>query len=113
MADYSRTVGDTSPFFWSRLEDGAGNAANLIDASLRFIMRGVRASSPKVAAAAVIENPTTNAVYYAPTADDVDEEGGYFIDWEVTYSSGKVETFPNDRSMTCDILPDLEAVEGS
>ncbi len=48
--------------------------------------------------AAILGDVTKNfiKVEYAPVADDVDTEGIFQLQWEVTFSGGTVSRFPSD-----------------
>lgn len=116
MADFTITAGDSAPFISARLEDAAGQAANLNSASVRFIMRPIRGTGPTIAAAAVIdiEDPAdcpidVPNVHYEWAGTDTDVAGGYYGDFEATYFNGKRETFPNDRHLMIAIYDDIEA----
>jgi hypothetical protein len=87
---------DTYPPFRTRLLDGAGDPVSLSGATVRFIAPENN-GQPKIDGAATPDaDQVTNKgwVQYEPTATDTAEAGRFRCEWEVTFASGKVETFP-------------------
>lgn len=118
MSDFDIMTGDTSPPMAARLEDGAGVAANLTDATVRFVMSAIRGTgAPVVVGAAVIDIPVDPPpdipnVHYVWQVGDTAVPGGYFASFEVTYHDGEIETFPNDHHLSVAIHGELRE-EGS
>ena len=114
MADYVVKQGDTAPPFADTLLDNLGNPVNLTGATVRFVMRPQRRRLVKVAAAATVvqvgdgSDGSKGKVRYSQTSGDVDTPGLYDVEWEVTYSGGKIETFPNGRHAVALITGDLD-----
>jgi len=98
---------DTSPQITATLADGSGNAVDLTSASVRFHMKKIGATSATVDAAATIVNEDTGSVTYVWQATDTAIAGSYLAEFEVTYTNGAVETFPNDTSIAVVITEDL------
>lgn len=98
---------DTSPTIRATLK-GAGNATlNLSGASVYFRMK--RSSGDTlIEGAAEIFDPTEGTVQYAWEAGDTSVAGTYKAEFELTYSDGKVETFPNLGSISITITPEID-----
>lgn len=98
--------GDTKGIFVDTLKvDGV--AVDLTGATVRFLMRRTSKPAKSVNQAAAITSPTTGDVQYQPVAQDIDTEGAYEQEWEVTFQSGKILTFPNGDFNTVNIRRDL------
>lgn len=91
---------DTSPAIEMALSTKAG-PVDLTGASVYFHMANV------VSAAAVIVDAAQGIVRYNWGVGDTDTEGYHLIEWEVVYSDGKKETFPNDGYSTVKITADI------
>lgn len=83
-----------------------GTAVDLTGASVRFHMLG-QDGTVVVDAAATIEVAASGEVSYAWQAADTDEAGIYKCEWEVTYSGGGIQTFPNPGYNTVIIGGDI------
>lgn len=98
---------DTAPSIRATLKDGNGNAIDLSNATVRFHMKDL-AGTIKVDAAANIIIPATNGVVqYAWQSGDTDTTGTYYAEFEVTYSDGTIESFPNDGNIGILITKEL------
>lgn len=86
---------DTSPSLQTTLLDGDGLPVNIVDNSaVRFHMRAA-GGTVKIDTDAVVVNAVSGIVRYDWTATDTDTAGTFQAEFEVTYSDGKIETFPN------------------
>lgn len=114
MADYVVKTGDTAPSLADTLKDNAGNAVNLQGATIRLVVRRGFRRLARIAAAAVNaqngdgSDGSKGKVRYDQTATDLVDPGLYNVEWEVTYSNGKIETFPNGRHATLLVTGDLD-----
>jgi hypothetical protein len=97
---------DTLPQITSAL----GGFGDLTGATVKFVMRKVDNLSPKIAAAGSFDDRTAGLVRYSWLPVDTDTPGTYDAEWEVTYSSGKKQTFPGDSYLTVIIVGDLDGV---
>jgi hypothetical protein len=70
-------------------------------------MRGIGATSVTVDATAQIVNEATGIVQYNWVADDTDTVGSFQAEFEVTYSDGTIETFPNNGYIRVEITDDI------
>lgn len=114
MADFVVKQGDTSPPFRATLQDGLGAAVDLQGATVRFVMRRRGSRLTKVAAAGVIEqvgngsDGSKGKIRYDWLTANTDTPGLYDAEAEVTFSGGKIETFPNLSHWIVYITDDLD-----
>ncbi len=110
--DFTFKLGDTSSALYATLEDSAGDAVDIQAASVRFKMK------PIDGGILTIDDVATNAqngdgsdgtlgdTYYSwfivPT-----EAGFYLGEFEVTYVSGEIQTFPNGGYVLVNVLEEL------
>lgn len=87
---------DTWPPFRTRLLDGNGEPVSLTGATIRFIAIDNAGQSLIDGAAVADADQVTNKgwLQYEPTAADTALAGTFRCEWEVTFPTGKVETFP-------------------
>lgn len=76
-------------------------------ASVKFIMRLPGVATPKVNRAAAFEDRVAGKVRYDWQGTDTDTAGRYHAEFEVTDSSGKKLTAPNDGYVWVTIVADL------
>lgn len=97
--DYYIKAGDTGLDLTGIVRDQNGAAKDIAGATVRFHMKTL-AGTAKVAAVATNNQATggTGAVLYSWAPADIDTPGLYVGEWQITYSSGDVQTFPNDRA---------------
>lgn len=86
--------GDTKGIFVDTLKlDGV--AIDLTGSTLKFLMRRKEKPYKLVNQTGQIVAPIAAQVQYQPVLTDVDTSGVYEQEWEVTFPSGKILTFPN------------------
>lgn len=107
MADFILTQNDTFPPIRGTCLDENGDPVNLTGASVRFIMQPQDSETDTVDAAGVIADADAGIVYYDWQAADTAVAGSFFAEFEVTYSTGKVETFPRAEPLVILIRADL------
>lgn len=107
-------AGDTAPMVRVTLLDEQGAPVDLLGASVRFVM--ATASEPRTVA---VDQEATNAqntdgsdgskgrVEYAWGEGDTETPGAYVAEFEVTYASGEVQTFPTEDYVDVTIYDDL------
>jgi hypothetical protein len=114
--DFSIKVGDTASRLQATLEDSTGAAVSIQSATVLLKLGAI-----SVAGTALLSGTVTNdqvgdgsdgskgKVHYSwGTADTTNLGPGWFTgEWEVTYSSGTVQTFPNDGYFLVAITNDL------
>lgn len=98
---------DTSPSLQATLKDGSGNAVDLTSATVRFHMRQIGSTTAKIDAAATISDADNGVVYYQWSASDTDTLGSFEAEFEVTFSGGEIESFPNNRFIQVEITDDI------
>lgn len=98
---------DLSPIIRASLKDANGNYANLGGASVLFKMQRLTGSGDAISSAGSISDASTGTVEYSWQSGDTAISGGYRAEFEVTYSDGKVETFPNSHFIRVEITEDI------
>lgn len=101
-------TGDTEPGPELTLLDAAGAPVNLTGATVRFIM--ATSATPRaivVDAVAVLADAASGRVDYVWGATDTATAGSYVAEVEVTYASGRVQTFPTSGYFDITINEDL------
>ncbi len=98
---------DTAPIILVSLKDGNDAVVSLTGASAIFKMRPVGQSTVKTNAAAIIHNADSGQVRYEWVAADTDTIGSYEAEFQVTFSDGKIETFPNSDFIRITITDDI------
>ena len=106
--DFTIKRGDRLPPLTVTLRDAAGAAVPLTGATVRFHMREIGAQEVKVnRPAQVVQPPANGQVSYAWAAGDTDTPGTYYAEFQVTWSDGTVQTFPNVDYLTVQVVADL------
>lgn len=114
VADWNWKRHDTAGALPGIIEDSTGTAVDITGSTVKFIMVAADANgapvigSPKVSAAATIVSGPAGTVSYPPISADTDTAGWYLGEFEVTYSSGKKETFPKTNYIVILITADLD-----
>lgn len=111
MAQFTIRQGTTVPFITARLEDAEGNAIDLTNATIEFVMADQMTDTVFVQGPAQILNtnpadvpPDGFNVQYAWAADDTVVPGIYRAEWRVTRAGGTYpETFPSVGAMIVSI----------
>lgn len=98
---------DTSPFLLATLKDANENLIDLTAATVRFHMRRVGSTDAVVDGAAIVVNEDQGTVRYEWQAADTAQIGSYQAEFEVTYSGGVIETFPNNGYIRVEIKDDI------
>ena len=97
---------DTSPALLATLKDFSGDAINLTGASVLFHMKDL-SGTVKISQAMTITNATLGLVRYDWQVGDTDTVGTYYVEFQVTYSDGSVETFPNNGNKVVSVVKEL------
>lgn len=98
---------DTSPGIRTTLFDGDGLAQDITgNLGVRFHMRNAEGTVVIDEAATVI-NAAGGVVGYTFTALETATAGTYEVEFEVTYSDGAIETFPNSGNSQITIVDDI------
>ena len=107
---YDLTIkrGDTRNCIKAILKDASGNPVNLTDCSINFHMAPLSFFQPtKISRAAHVENAVNGEVWVVWVPSETDTAGVYRAEFEVIYSDGKRETFPNNSYISIQIINDL------
>jgi hypothetical protein len=99
--------GDTLPAIAATLAGADGDPANLTGAGVRFLMREKSSGTVLVAAAATVVDAANGTVRYDWATGDTDTIGKHQAEWEVTFSGGAVQTFPNTDYTIVSIKDDI------
>jgi len=96
--------GDTSPAIEYQLQDGDGNAIDLTGYNdVEFHFKKAGNSQVKVNdntnGNVTVTDAANGKVKYDWQSGDTDEAGDHIAEWEVEYSDGTEETFPNRRNI--------------
>jgi len=106
MSDFTIVRNDRLPSIACVFGGGSGRTL-AAGTTVKFIMALKSTGVVKVSAAAVIEDATARRVRYDWTALNTDTAGDYVAEFEVTYTDGLVETFPQGRKLSVKVLADL------
>jgi len=97
--DFTIKTGDTGSALQATLENSGGTPVSIQGATVLFKMIPIAGGTTVIAATATIDqisaSTLTGQVHYNWATSDVQTAGLYLGEWEVTYSSGTVQTFPN------------------
>lgn len=107
MADITLKQHDRLPVLLAALKNPDGSAVNLAGAAVKFIMKLPTTTATKINTAATITSASTGGVSYGWAAADTDTAGQYQAEFEVTFSGGLIQTYPNGGYLGVNILADL------
>ena len=108
MSDFFIKQNDTSPAMQIQFLDGDGDPVSISGGTVKFKMSRFNTGEKIVDSNAIIANGEIGIAYYLWNAADTAQQGVFKSEFEVTYSDGYVETFPNDGYITIDIREDLD-----
>ena len=101
---FSIKQNDTRPILKAQLLDAEELPVNLTAAAIEFHMRVYPAGTTKIAAGSVSINDATQGKVRASDTNTADT---YEAEFEVTFSDGTIQTFPNDTQATVKITDDI------
>jgi len=110
MADFEIKSGDTSPAIESQLS-ADGSAIDLSGVSeVRFLMNlyGTEVVNDDTSGNVTITDAANGIVKYEWQPGDTDKAKAHKAEWEVEYSDGTIETFPNDGYINISITEALD-----
>lgn len=98
--DFHLTKGDTANNVLSTLRDSEGDVVDLSNVrDVRFEMVSVSTGEQVVDESATIGVAKKGEVIYDWSEGDTDTQGKHHAEFEVTYITGDVQTFPNDKPL--------------
>lgn len=111
-ADFHIKQNDTSPAIESQLEDESGNPVDITGFNrIEFHMAAPGSDTAKVDDDDTGNVSATDAangkVKYEWQSGDTDTAGRFHGEWQVEYSDGTIETFPNTDYIEIRILEEL------
>mgnify|MGYP000962755255 FL=1 len=98
---------DTTPSLRASLLNGSGDPVDLIGTTVRFYMRLMGSNSTTIDASASVISEANGIVQYDWVDGDTADVGSYQAEFEVTYSDGNIETFPNANYIGVEIIDDI------
>ena len=98
---------DTSPKLAATLKDGNGQVVDVTGASVRFHMAKLNSSTVITDASTTVTNGSAGTVEYAWTASDTASIGTFRGEFEVTFPTGLIETYPNSGYISIQITDDI------
>jgi hypothetical protein len=112
MADFRLKEGDQSPTIKYQLQDEQGDPVDITGfQEVRFLMRPQTSSSLTVDAdtnnGVTVTDAANGIVKYEWDSSDTDTSGSFKAEWEVAFSGGDKETFPNTEYIDIYIQRDL------
>jgi len=89
------------------ISDGA--VVDLTGATARFIMRATKTSAAAKVdqPATIVGDPAQGNIQYEMTAGDLDTPGNYLVEWEVTFATGEVATWPSGGYLPLTVVAEL------
>ena len=99
---------DTTPALSAFLQDARGRPINLTGATVVFHMRLASDLTVKISGGTVVTlSATQGQVSYTFSASNTDTAGNYESEFQVAFSGGEIETFPNDDYIKVIITDDV------
>lgn len=113
-ADFTLKKGDTAPALVGTLKDGLAAVIDLTAAdAVKFIMKDKASGDKVIDRAAAITSAAAGQVTYQWQTGDTDVVDTYNAEFEVAWSDGTFETFPNSRYIQIKIIVDLGGTVGT
>ena len=97
---------DTSPSLQATLKDFEGTSISISGATAQFHMKSIDGTL-KVDQQMTITDADNGVVQYDWQSGDTDTPGSYYVEFEVTYSDGSIETFPNKGNLSVVVTKEL------
>jgi uncharacterized protein YfaS (alpha-2-macroglobulin family) len=103
---FSIKQNDTGPSLLATLKDANDVPVNITGADVRFHMKSLE-GVVKIDSDMTVVNSADGLVRYDWLVGDTDTFGTYYVEFEVTYVDGSVETFPNTGSLVVSVVKEL------
>jgi hypothetical protein len=113
--DFHIKTGDSASDIYATLENSGGTAVDIENATIAFKMAAISGGTLVVAGAAInaqvgagtVDGSTGDVIYSWGGTSVVPAGGLYNAEWEVTFTNGSVQTFPNDGYSLVLVTEDL------
>jgi hypothetical protein len=97
MATFHIKEDDDAPTISTTLKDSAGTVINLTGATVTIRAKRIGSTTRVIDGKSVtVSSATGGVVQYQLDTTETATHGVYRLEWDVTYSGGRVETFPNE-----------------
>ena len=106
QSDFYIKTGDTGPALRRTLLDTSGDAEDLTGATVAFHMESTD-GVVVVDGSATLVDAANGVVQYEWQSGDTDESGTFFGEFEVTFSDGIVQSYPNDGDIRIGVVDDI------
>ena len=103
---FSIKQNNTSPSLLATLKDANDVPVNITGADVRFHMKSLE-GVVKIDSDMTVVNSAEGLVRYDWVVGDTDTFGTYYVEFEVAYIDGSVETFPNTGSLVVSVVKEL------
>lgn len=109
IAPFRIRLNDLQPYYYIQVKDSDDNVVDLTGATAVFSMRTVDGTLKINRASATIPAGTSGYAHYVWQSGDTDTSGTYYIEFEITPSSGGKFTLPAYDKAVVIIQDDLDA----
>jgi hypothetical protein len=100
--------GDDTPTLDVALQDNKGRRVNIAGATTVFHMRNSADETVKISSGAVsVLSSSSGEVRYSWTTSNTNTAGNFQGEFQVTFSGGAIQTFPNDEYIDIIITDDI------
>lgn len=97
---------DTSPSILAELKDANNTPVNLTSATVKIFAKSIEGTL-KIDESVDIINGSLGTIRYDWQTGDTDTVGIYSVEFQVTYTDGAIETFPNTGSIALVVTKEL------
>ena len=97
---------DTSPSILAELKDANNTPVNITSATAKIFVKAIDGTL-KIDQSVQIINAALGTVRYDWQTGDTDTVGTYSVEFQVTYTDGSIETFPNTGSLALVVTKEL------
>tara|TARA_R110000782_G_scaffold1000_1_gene3559 strand:+ start:338 stop:658 length:321 start_codon:yes stop_codon:yes gene_type:complete len=97
---------DTSPSLKANLTDSDLTPITLTGATVKFHMKSIT-GVVKVDSSMIIIDAANGVIQYNWSSGNTDTVGTYYVEFQVTYSDGSIETFPNSGNKVISVVREL------
>lgn len=106
--------GDTASVISATLTDDDDSPVNIQSANIHYSMAPIEGGIPTITLGTAINDQVGDGsdgsrgdVHYPWVPPDTDTPGLYIAEWQVTYASGDIQTFPNGYYSLVRITPEV------